>query len=69
MKLKHFLKPYVHLFELWFSQGICPVVGFLDHMVILLSLILWLVFLVPCPQPFKSDFTNTMKDTFATLKT
>ena len=24
----------MRLFELWFSQGICPVVGFLDHMVI-----------------------------------
>ena len=24
------------LFELWFSLGICPVVGLLDHMVILL---------------------------------
>ena len=23
------------LFELWFSLGICPVVGMLDHMVIL----------------------------------
>ena len=23
------------LLELWFSQGICPVVGLLDHMVIL----------------------------------
>ena len=22
-------------FELWFSQGLCPVVGLLDHMVIL----------------------------------
>ena len=24
------------LFELWFSQGICPVVGLLGHMVVLL---------------------------------
>ena len=24
------------LLELWFSQGICPVVGLLDHMVVLL---------------------------------
>ena len=23
------------LFELWFSQGICPVVGLLGHMVVL----------------------------------
>ena len=22
------------LFELWFSQGICPIVGFLGHMVV-----------------------------------
>ena len=25
------------LFELWFSQGICPVVGFLSHMVVIFS--------------------------------
>ena len=25
----------MHLFELWFSPGICPVVGFLGHMVVL----------------------------------
>ena len=25
-------------FELWFSQSICPVVGLLDHMVVLLSI-------------------------------
>ena len=24
-----------HLFELWFSPGICPGVGLLDHMVVL----------------------------------
>ena len=28
-------KPYVSLFELWFSQGICPVVGLLGRMVVL----------------------------------
>ena len=27
---------YMCLFELWFSQGICLVVGLLDHMVVLL---------------------------------
>ena len=26
---------YMYLLELWFSQGICPVVGMLCHMVIL----------------------------------
>ena len=26
---------YMCLFELWFSQGICPVVGLLSHMVVL----------------------------------
>ena len=26
---------YMTLFELWFSQGICPVVGLLGHMVVL----------------------------------
>ena len=25
----------MYLFELWFSQGICPVVGLLGHMVVL----------------------------------
>ena len=26
---------YMCLFELWFSQGICPVVGLLGHMIVL----------------------------------
>ena len=26
---------YICLFELWFSQGKCPVMGLLDHMVVL----------------------------------
>ena len=26
---------YMHLFQLWFSQGICPVVGLLGHMAVL----------------------------------
>ena len=26
---------YMHLFQLWFSQGICPVVGLLSHMAVL----------------------------------
>ena len=26
---------YMHLFQLWFSQGICPVVGLLGHMIVL----------------------------------
>ena len=25
----------MYCFELWFSQGMCPVVGLLDHMVVL----------------------------------
>jgi len=25
---------YICLFQLWLSQGICPVVGLLDHMII-----------------------------------
>ena len=28
-------KRYMSLFELWFSQGICPVVGLLGRMVVL----------------------------------
>ena len=28
---------YITLFELWFSQGICSVVGLLGHMVVLFS--------------------------------
>ena len=28
-------KSHMTLFELWFSQGICPVVGLLGHMVVL----------------------------------
>ena len=39
----------MHLFELWFSQGICPVVGFLDHMVIFTLSNLMVG--VPGPQP------------------
>ena len=31
---------YMCLFQLWFSQGICPVVGLLDH-----TIVLFLVFL------------------------
>ena len=27
---------YTHLFQLWFSQGICPVVRFLGHILVLL---------------------------------
>ena len=30
-------KPYMTVFELWFSQGICLVVGLLGHMVVLFS--------------------------------
>ena len=30
----------MYFFELWFSQGICPVVGLLDHMVVLF-LVFW----------------------------
>ena len=33
--LRHQGSPRVCLFELWFSLGICPVVGLLGHMVVL----------------------------------
>ena len=26
---------YIGLFQIWFSQGICPVVGLLGHMIVL----------------------------------
>ena len=31
----HDALPILYLFELWFSQGICPVVGLLGRMVVL----------------------------------
>ena len=34
------------LFELWFSQGICPVVGLLGHMVILFLVFLFFCFFI-----------------------
>ena len=35
-------KPHMTLFELWFSQGICPVAGLLGHMVVLF--LVWVFF-------------------------
>ena len=39
-------------FELWFSQGICPVVGLLDHMA---GLFLVLFFFKEIPNKLQQD--------------
>ena len=36
-------------FELWFSQGICPVVGLLDHMVVLFLVLFFFFFFKKSP--------------------